>query len=499
MSRISFVRSLAEELEREALLERDARVVVGVSGGADSMALLHVLGALNAECGYALKLHIGHLDHQLRGSQSEADAAFVQAAADDMQVPCTIERCDVADRAAQGGGSVEETARRERYGFLERLCVKVGAQVVAVGHQRDDDAETVLHRVIRGTGLRGLAGIPRVRPLRQGSPIRLIRPLLRRDRKAILAYLAECSVPYCEDATNREVSSATRNRIRHEVLPLLEKQINPQVREALLRLAEQARWLTEFFGETVDRSFETLIIAHTDQELVLNAAALGKKSRIIQTELIRRAVLTFGVGEQDLGFAQLVAVLELVGDPASGKEVHLPRGMTVSKRYDRLTFSMPTDEPRETVASEIAVHVPGRTLLPVRRLEIRVEVQEVDQAALWDWLERQRELSDAPAAARQATGNMAEEWVDADRVVLPLVVRARFPGDRFWPLGAPGSKKVSEFLRDSKVEPLDRERVAVLCDRLGPIWVIGHRIDERVKLTPHTSRVLQLEARRVEP
>ncbi|MFQ5492455.1 MAG: tRNA lysidine(34) synthetase TilS, partial [Phycisphaerae bacterium] len=368
---------------------------------------------------------------------------------------------------------------------------KTGSKVVAVGHQRDDDAETILHRVIRGTGLRGLAGIPRARLLREGSDIRLIRPLLRRDRKAILEYLAECS--------NQEVGRATRNRIRQEVLPLLESQVNPQVREALLRLGEQARWLSDFFGQTVDRSFETLIIARTDQELVLNAAVLAKKSRIIQTELIRRAVTAFQVGEQDLGFAQLVSVLDLVADPASGKEVHLPAGMTVSKRYNRLVFSMPTDESRETVAPEIAVHVPGRTLLPVRRLEIRVEVQDVDQKALRGWLDRQHALSDAPVAARRAAGWVAEEWVDADRTRLPLVVRGRTPGDRFWPLGAPGSKTVSEFLGDSKVEPAERERVAVLCDQLGPIWIIGHRIDERVKLTHSTSRVLQLETRRVEP
>jgi len=494
MGRLSFIKALAEELDAEAVLARDDHVVVGVSGGPDSMALLHALVDLNTDCGYALNVHIAHLDHQLRGSESEKDAAFVQAAADGLGLPCTIERKDVGALVGSGEGSLEEVARRERYAFLERVCLQTGARVVAVGHQRDDDAETILHRIVRGTGLRGLAGIPRRRPLSEGSGIRLIRPLLRRDRRALLAYLSERGVPYREDRTNED-KSVMRNRIRNVVLPLLQDEVNPQVSDALIRLGEQARWLEDFFRETTHRTFETLIIARTDQELTLNAATLARKARIVQTELIRRAVASFQIGEQDLGHAQIVAVLDLITDPASGKEAHLPGGMTVTKRYDRLIFSMPTDEPRETIASEIAVHVPGRTLLPIRRMEINCTIREVDGPTLSDWLHRQHATQQAPPGRSR---RVFEEWVDYGCVHLPLVVRTRSPGDRFWPLGAPGSKKLSEFLTDAKVEPSQRQRVAVLSDQLGPVWIIGHRIDERVKLTALTRTVLQMQARLVE-
>jgi len=498
MNRLAFIRSLAEEIEAEALLAKDDLAVVGVSGGPDSMALLHALVDLNNECGYALSLHIAHLDHQLRGIESEKDAGFVQAAADGLELPCTIERLDVASLAEEGKGSIEEIARRERYAFLERVCLKTGARVIAVGHQRDDDAETILHRIVRGTGLRGLAGIPRCRVVHEGSNIRLIRPLLRHDRRTLLAYLSEAGVPHREDRTNQD-SSMMRNRIRNVVLPMLENEVNPQVCEALLRLGEQARWLEDYFRETVQRTLETLIISHTDQELTLNAAALSKKSRIVQTELIRRAVASFQLGEQDLGFAQMVAVLDLAADPGSGKQAHLPGGMTVTKRYNRLIFSMPTDEPRETIAAQIAVHVPGRTLLPIRRMEINCEVSEVDPKTLSQWRQRQHAASLCQPASVRGGKRIFEEWVDYECVHLPLVVRTRSPGDRFWPLGAPGSKKLSEFLTDGKVDPQERERVAVLCDQLGPIWVIGHRIDERVKLTPHTRQVLRLQAKPVDP
>ncbi len=499
MSKNSLVKLLAEEIQQEGLFAKNETMVVGVSGGPDSMALLHTMLDLNKEHGYQLSLHIAHLDHRLRGLESEKDAAFVQGAADNHQLPCTIEQCDIGKLAEEGGGSIEETARRQRYAFLERTCLKVGAKVAAVGHQRDDDAETILHRLLRGTGLRGLSGIPRARALRPRSGIRLVRPLLRQDRKAVLAYLEDSGTPYREDRTNDDSSRATRNRIRNDLLPMLEADFNPQVRDAVIRLGWQARWLKEYFEETVGRSFETLIIAHTDQELTLNAAALGKKSRIIQAELIRRAVVSFQFGEQDLGFAQMVAMLDMVADPASGKEVHLPGGMTATKRYNRLIFSLPTDEPREQIASEIAVHVPGRTLLPVRQLEINCSQTQANASTLAQWLERQHVMAESPAGSGAMPPKSHEEWVDADCLHLPLVVRTRSPGDRFWPLGAPGSKKLSEFLRDAKVDPDERERVAVLCDRLGPVWIIGHRIDERVKLTGQTRNVLQIEARQVGP
>jgi tRNA(Ile)-lysidine synthase len=482
------LRSLARELLAESArggLKSDDAVVVGVSGGADSTALLHLLVELNQtaewhrEGGLPLRLHVAHLDHRLRGDESEQDAAFVQAAADSLSLPCTIDRRDLQAIAGPQAGSVEEVARRDRYAFFERVCLQVGARVVAVGHHADDNAETILHRVLRGTGVRGLAGIPRSRVLSADSDIRLIRPLLSFTRADLRTYLADAGIAFREDASNAS-NEPMRNRIRNILLPRIEAEVNPQVREALTRLGEQAQWLQEFLQETVERTFESLIVSKTDQVLVLNADALARKSRIVQAELIRQAYVSFGMGEQDLSFFHLAAALELIGDPTSGKQAQLPGGMSVEKRYHQLIFSLPSDEAREAVAEEIAVHLPGRTLLPVHRLEIECSEQEVS-------------AEDIPRLRREA--NRFDEYVDREAVRGPLVVRGRRPGERFCPLGAPGSKKLADFLADAKVDPKDRDRVAVLCDQLGPIWVIGHRIDDRVKLTGLTRRVLHLRAR----
>ncbi len=479
MTRTPSPRSLAEELLVERLLKPDDSVIVGVSGGADSMALLHLLAGFNESPQWRLRLHVAHLNHGLRGAESDADAAFIAAAADSLSIPYTVDTRDVRTIAEREPGGIEETARRERYAFFERVALQIGAKVVAVAHHADDNAETILHRILRGTGVRGLAGIPRSRALSSGSDIRLIRPLLGWTRADLRKYLSDTGIAYREDQTNLS-NEPMRNRIRNTLLPRIEAEVNPQVREALTRLGEQAQWLEEFLQETVQRTYETLIVSKTDQALVLNADALARKSRIVQTELIRLAYTSFGLGEQDLAFSHLVAALELIGDPTSGKQALLPGGMTIEKRYHQLIISMPSDEPREAVAAEIAVHLPGRTLLPVRRLEIECSEQEVSP-------------DDIPRLRRAA--NRFMEYVDRNAVRDPLVVRGRRAGERFCPLGAPGSKKLADFLADAKVDPKDRDHVAVLCDQLGPIWVIGYRIDDRVKLTGLTRRVLHLRAR----
>lgn len=476
------LKMLAQSLLNEQLINKDDRIVVGVSGGPDSIALLHLLVELNRSHDWNLDLHIAHLNHQVRGEDSLQDAVFVQATADQLSIPCTIETRDIPTLSKTHSKGLEETGRQERYAFFGRVCLRTNSKLIAVGHHADDNAETILHRIFRGTGLRGLGGIPPTRPLTPGSDVRIVRPLLKFTRQSILNYLSDAGVDYREDHTN-DFNEPMRNRIRNNIIPLIEADVNTQVREALTRLGEQAQWLQEFLGETVQRTFNTLIISHTDQEIILNADALSRKSRIVQTELIRLAYRSFGLGEQDLAFSHLVSVLDIIADPASGKQVNLPGGMTIEKRYHQLIFSLPSDEPRETIAPVIAIHLPGLTLLPIRRLEIECTIKDVA-------------LTEIPKLRH--TGSPMEEYVDYNALRPPLVVRSRRAGERFYPLGAPGSKKLADFLTDSKVDPKEREKVAVLCDHLGPIWVIGHRIDDRVKLTGLTRKVLHLRAKSLE-
>lgn len=477
------LRLLAEELVARNLFARDAKIVVGVSGGPDSMALLHLLLDLNRKLEWNLSLHVAHLNHKLRPHDAEQDAAFVHAAADSLELPCTIEVRPISELAQREGSGIEEVGRRERYAFFERVCIRIGARHVAVGHHADDNAETLLHRILRGTGLRGLAGIQPSRPISPNSQIQLVRPLLPLAKSEILKYLADEGIAYREDLSNA-LNEPMRNRVRNEVLPMIETLINPQVRDALRRLSEQAQWLSEFLGETVARTFESLTVSRTDQELTINVDALARKSRIVQTELVRQAYICFGLGEQDLTFRHLVAVLDLVSDPTSGRKIQLPGGMVVERRYHRLIFSLPTDEPREAISSQIEVRVPGTTILPIRRLRIDAQINEI----------RDRQFEQF-----RTNTDTAQEFLDLAAMRMPLIVRSRRSGDRFYPLGAPGSKKIADFLTDAKVDPKERDRVAILADRLGPVWVIGHRIDDRVKLTSRSRKVLHLRVSPLDP
>jgi tRNA(Ile)-lysidine synthase len=210
-------------------------VLIAVSGGADSVALLRGLCELQAEL--RLRLHAAHLNHQLRGDAADADARWIADLCGRLDVPATIGTADVQALADESGNGVEEAARRARYAFLEETAAAIGCTHLAVAHTADDQAETILHHILRGTGLAGLRGMPAARPLKSG--LLLVRPLLAVDRPAVLRFLADLWQDYRHDPSNAD-PAFTRNRIRERLLPLLEAEFNPQIREALRKLGRQA-------------------------------------------------------------------------------------------------------------------------------------------------------------------------------------------------------------------------------------------------------------------
>jgi len=485
----------AAALRDAELLAPDERVAVAVSGGPDSVALLHLICALNRQPGWAIKPHVVHLDHQLRGQDAEADAVFVRELAEALRLPHAIESIDVGRRAADEGVSIEQAARLSRFEFFERVCLRHGIKAIALAHHADDDVETVLHRIVRGTGFRGLAGIPWQRSLRPNSDIRVVRPMLAFRRAEIEAYLQERNIASRCDATN-ESQIFTRNRIRHELLPLLRERFNPSVDDALMRLAEQARELNDYLVETAERMLESLVIEQTDRQLVLHSPSLARKALVIQMQLIRQAILRMGFGEAELTYGHVKAVAALASSQEGTKELHLPAGLRVSRRYARLVFELagealasdtPLDFNRMSAASEIQVAMAGPTLLHAFGLEMDVKVIPAD-----------RDTIDAHISRPPRRGQRSyEEWLDADQVCPPLIARSRRPGDRFFPLGMGGMKKLSDYFIDEKIDADQRDRAVILCDRLGPIWIVPFRIDERVRLTRGTERILRVIARPV--
>lgn len=475
----SFLDDIAGWLDTRSLLTPAARWVLGVSGGPDSTLLLQAMREIGARRDLKWELHVAHLHHGLRAAEADADAAYVARLAEAGGLPFHQERVDVPADVAAGAGSTEEVARQRRYEFLERVALRTGSERVAVAHHADDHAETVLHRICRGTGLRGLAGMREVRAIRPQSRVQLVRPFLAQRRSTIEALCKELKLSPRLDASNA-TGEFTRGRIRNTILPAIREHVNPNVTDSLLRLAEQAGWLGTYLSDAAERIFDSLVVQASPSHLVLNVRALTSKQRIIQAEVVRLAIGAVLGGEQDLNFVHIDAVLKLAGELASGKEVHLPGPVLVRKVYDRLEFRpLLADAPLPEIES-VFVRCPGTTALHQLGVTLTAEVCDVPH-------EMVQELRRRP--------HPNEEWLDYERVQQPLLVRGRREGDRFWPLGAPGSKSVSEFLSDEKVDPAQRVRIGMLCDQEGPVWIIPLRIDERVKLRPTSTRALRLTVR----
>ncbi len=471
----------------ECRLDPEEGVLLGVSGGPDSVTLLYLFCWLNEQSGWSVPLHVAHLNHRLRGAEADGDAAFVAELARHLRLPVVVDTADVAGRAQAESLSIEQAGRVCRYEFFERICLLKSLQVVALAHHADDNAETILHRIIRGTGTQGLAGIRPRRPLREGSDIRIVRPLLAFRRTEIEDYLRNRGIEYRQDASNLS-EQHTRNRIRNEVLPFLRERFNPQIEEALIRLGEQARAINAYLAETSERTLDAFVIEHNDCELVLHCPPLVRKPRAIQTQLIRRALLKMGFPEGELTFGHLNAVADLAAGQDGSKSLDLPGGFKAVRRYARLVLQRASASHIPAIpGEEVLVAAEGTTPLPGFALEVVADRLPADEATIGTHLGRQADREQY----------VYEEWLDAESVHPPLVARTRRPGDRFFPLGMTGMKKISDFLIDEKIDSAQREKLVVLCDQLGPIWVVPLRIDERVRLTRATRQILRLRVRQL--
>lgn len=287
---------LARELSQ---LSEPRRILVAVSGGADSMALLR--GFLQLRDEFQLALHVGHLDHQLRGAASREDAEWLERVCRELQVPVTIGRRDIARTAAQTGQGIEEAARKSRYEFLEQTALATRCRAIALAHSADDQAETILHHILRGTGLAGLRGIPRERELESG--VCLLRPLLNIERSTVRDYLTQIGQGFREDESNLD-ETFTRNRIRRRLMPLLAENHNPQIRQALLRLGRQAGEAQSALDDLARRLLNRALESSSDAECRLKCQPFQDMPRHLVRETLSLLWKRLNWPRQKMGFEQ---------------------------------------------------------------------------------------------------------------------------------------------------------------------------------------------------
>jgi len=458
-------------IQQHRLFSEGSRLLLAVSGGPDSTCLLHVLFRLRQELG--VELHIAHIDHRLRGVESGADAAYVEKLAAGLSVPATIEKRDVKTYQKEKRISLEEAAREVRYRFLADVAGNIGADYIVTGHTLDDQVETILMHIVRGTGTRGLVGL---KPYSQwqldGRSIIVVRPLLEVSRQQTADYCKENKLMPRLDTSNLSLSHL-RNRIRQQLLPLLES-YNPGVIEALLRTAAIANDEIAFFDAEVTRLWPAVVVQEEGM-ITLKKESFNKLPRAIKQHLIRAAIEHILGSLKDIETRHIEGILAMLDKPA-GKQINLPGGLIFSIEYDRYLLGVETVNtcPYPVIGGEYRIKIPGETKLPGWLVE--AEIIEPEQIS--------EERNDSTA------------YLDLDRAGSELEVRQRKPGDRFQPLGLAQPKKLNEFMIDTKIPRSWRRRIPVVYSPKQILWLVGYRIDDRVKVTEETKKILRLEFKR---
>lgn len=476
-----FTGRVREVILREQLIEKEDVVIVAVSGGADSLALLHTLNEIKGEENLPFFIYVAHLNHGLRGRAAREDAAFVREEARRLGLPCTIAEVDTHTFSRSRGLSLEDGARQLRYRFLWQLAGRTGAARVAVGHHRDDQAETLLMNFIRGTGLDGLAGMKYKRPLDEG--VTLIRPLLEVSREEVEHFCrGKDLLPRLDESNLNTVF--TRNRIRIQLLPLLEREFNPGVRRALQRLSRLLALDREYMEIAAAAALIRLLYKEDEHFLVLDGKALLLEHEALQGRILRLAIRRLlGTVPREIGHHHVRTILKLLLEGSPHGVLHLPGGLRISRSYDNLTLFY-REPPAGSRFLPLSLTVPGEVPLPggkylLRALFLPVEKlqwpPDVEKEAFLD-LERVQQL------CRE----------DMQRGKLELQVRTRLSGDRFHPLGAPGRRKLKSYLIDCKIPRAEREGLPLVIAGDEIVWVVGRQISHRCRITSQTKQALLL-------
>ena len=457
-------------IQTYGLIKGGERVLLAVSGGADSVCMVHLLCGLQE--GLGVRLHIVHLDHMLRGAESEADARYVAQLARRLHLPITMGRRDVGAYRQKNLLSLEEAARQVRYGFFADVASSIGADAVLVGHTADDQVETILMHLVRGTGISGLVGMQPITTWGAApNRLRVIRPLLEVTREEAEAYCRANDLEPRVDSSNLS-PAYLRNRIRHELIPLLEG-YNPNARGAILRIARSASDQVALLDEQVSRVWDG-VVRDEGEALILDTKAVLSLPQAVAMHLLRE-VLRHMLGElTDVEFQHIDQMMAGLRKPA-GKMISLPGGLVMSVGYDTCVLSRQPGGlcPFPPLEGEHKLNIPGETEFP--GWKVRASIIELEEA--------------------KAQGFSA--YLDLDAAGTDLIVRGRRPGDRFQPLGMAQPKKLQDFMVDAKIPRAWRDRVPLVCSPEHILWVVGWRIDERAKVKKSTVKVLHLEFERL--
>lgn len=474
------VNEIYQYVLKNEMLKKGDRVVAGVSGGADSICLLHVLKELKERL--TLTIHVVHVNHGIRGAEAKRDETFVEDICKEWGIPYHVFSFDIPAVAKEHGISEEEAGRNIRYDTFRQVCIKNQCNKIAIAHNRNDNGETVLFHLIRGTGIKGLAGIDGVRTINQGSvSIEIIRPLLNTERAQIEKYLKERQIPYQIDGSN-ETNDYSRNRIRNQIFPLLVNEINANALGNIVNAAGQLREIDHFITKCIRQSYEALV-SQQDGSYLVGVEALVKEDIVVQKGLIREIIMNIAGHLKDIESKHIQMILDLV-NKSVGKYVNLPYGMIGMREYDKIKLFLA--DKNNKIYQELETKPYYQLKLPNDEISLAHNVKLLVSAL---------EHTNNQAIPK----NSCTKWFDYDRIENAVVVRTREEGDYIQINSKGGNKKLKDYFIDQKIPKEERSKQLLVADGKHIMWVLGDsRISEKYKIHETTKNILSMKLIKVE-
>ena len=444
------------------LFSAGQKICIALSGGIDSVVLFDLFIKIRQKLD--LEICAAHLNHQLRGEEADSDQVFVESLCSSQNVPCFVDKKDVRTYGRERKMSTEEAAREVRYAFLKETARRTDSHLIALAHNANDQAETFLDHLTRGAGLAGLSGME---PVRED----FIRPLLFATRKDIELYARQNGLAFRIDSTNTDVSYK-RNRIRHELLPLLEK-YNPRIISSLNKTAAILGNADVFMQNQAKEAYNSCLIAKDAEKIILDIESYLLYFPALQRYILAHSLKELSQDERLIDFDLVERINTLIKKRAAGKKVPLTEQVAVTVAASELVVGCFRQGSEEIILDPVAgLH----ELWDGWILEINSESKPLEQMLL--------------------NGSESDASVDADLIHQPVKVRTWRRGDRFQPINFAGSKKLSDFFIDLKVPFYLKKRIPILECPSGIVWVAGYRLDNRFKVTAKTKNILRCELRK---
>jgi tRNA(Ile)-lysidine synthase len=462
------IAKVRKDIEEYGLLKKGDSVVIGLSGGADSVCLLRVLKELEEEFG--LKIIAVHINHCLRGNESDSDEHFVEELCQKWGIQFKTFKINVEAFAAYNAISLEEAGRELRYKIFNQVIHETGYKYIAVAHQREDQAETIMLNILRGAGMDGLCGMN----IKQGN---IIRPLLNISREQITTYLKENGILWRTDSSNLE-NQYTRNRIRNMLFPMIHKTFGVDPVNQLVKLSEIARQEHEYMEKVAEKAFNEVSLSFSNNKLEISLPRFRNLPDAIAKRIIRMAWERINKSRKNLLQVHVNQIMSLYKKGTSGKKVVLPKDFEVRLSYDKIIFSKKETEKHEPFACR--VNIDGDTVAEVTNGVLKSRVMPADEAF---------KCYGTPDIIGEKNN---VQLFDYDKLNDGLILRNRRNGDRIRPYGAKGEKKLKDYFIDAKIPREERSKIPLVALDNKIVWVVGMRTSEEFRADRHTKKVLVL-------